>query len=78
MQEGPGRMGGARWGEGGGGGGGGGLCPSPYPPFSWPIQTLKLTNSDNCQFRMSTFLLSFLILVGAHSYISFCRKVHIS
>ena len=36
MQEGPGRM--------GGGGGGGGLCPRP-------IQTLKLTNSDNCQFR---------------------------
>ena len=46
MQEGPGRMGGARW-----GGGGGGAVPSPYPPFSWPIQTLKPTNSDNCQFR---------------------------
>ena len=28
--------------------------------------------------EMSTFLLSFLIPVGAHSYISFCRKVHIS
>ena len=28
--------------------------------------------------EMSTFLLSFLITVGAHSYISFCRKVHIS
>ena len=27
---------------------------------------------------ISTFLLSFLIPVGAHSYISFCRKVHIS
>ena len=27
--------------------------------------------------EISTFLLSFLIPVGAHSYNSFCRKVHI-